>query len=344
MGLVAAVAMVTALVLSSSRAGHLALFAGVVVMLATASRQIRRCKILLAVFSLITVVIVVLWGGGSTEKWAAIFSGDDVGTQVRWWIWRASIAMALEHPVGGVGLGNFAYWAPQYMGGAAVAYHNAAATYHAHFDLLELVCETGALGLLFPGWLLSRYRIRCNYAFFGAVVLAIFSCLYPTWASVPHALAALLLVGMNLGGRSENSVRVQSRLSGRAIWSFVGGMILICALLHTAVALRPSFLLRRAEDAHLAGEDAESAYRAATTGLGFRGEAHESFGIYLLERGNRAGALQEFFSARKELDTGRLYKLLSTTSAALGYHDLARDFEKEELLRWPWVEKNIDYP
>jgi len=339
--LAAGIVMFAALVLSESRAGQLAFLAGGLVLAGSFRPRSARWAIPALGALLALTCLAIALGGGSVEKWTGTLSEGDTGVQVRLWIGRAALAMAAVNPMSGLGLGNFAYWAPQFMGAAAGEYANDATTYHAHFDLLELFVETGVLGFLFLGWLFSRFRLRSRVALAGLVALAVFSCGYPAWASLPHALAAVLLLGMNL--RPELSRPSPSR---RRMWFPLAVTVTICAAAsaHVATALWPSYLLRRAEDAHLAGEESTAAYRKAIAGLGFRGEAREGLGLYLLGQGDGEGAWEQLDAARREVDTGRLYYLLYRAAIMRGDLPAAEAMKEAGIARWPWAASRFDTP
>ncbi len=313
--------MAVAFLYSASRGAHVALLVGLAVYLVAHRPPWRPSLPKGAAGVLLFGLLCVVAGAPSLSKWAMTFQPGDVGVAVRGWIWHASVAMFWEQPFLGVGMGNFSYGLPPYLGLPSEAVPDRVTVYHAHLDLLELLCEVGGLGILLLSGQLYRLRRVSSGAAAGTMTLVVFSCFHPMWASAPHALAFLLLLGMNMApGPVPLPV---TRVPVRATRVLMAGILLGGAVLHGVTTLGPSFLLRRAEDRHLAGIPAEEAYRSAIAGPGYRGEAHESFGIYRLTQGDGQGAWQSFQAARRELNTGRLHLLMGMTAQQLGWEEVA---------------------
>jgi len=185
----------TALVLSNSRGGILAMLAQVVVaaMLLTSGEFVKRdlggnkflqSKLvrLILLSSLVLVLSVgALWVGGdrlvsSFGEASREFNPDAYdlrGGATRNEIWRASWKMFTAHPIFGVGLGG--YWA------AITAYHDASGVLtpqEAHNDYLELLSSGGLVGFAIGIWfVVSTFRavnvnLRSNDRFQRAVCFA----------------------------------------------------------------------------------------------------------------------------------------------------------------------------
>jgi O-antigen ligase len=82
--------------------------------------------------------------------------GGDLGRALagRDWIWSTAVAMAGEHPVNGVGVRGFrhAYAAHSGAGDPWVDPETGTGAAHAHQLILELMTETGTIGLLLWAW------------------------------------------------------------------------------------------------------------------------------------------------------------------------------------------------
>ncbi|MGZ8256976.1 MAG: Wzy polymerase domain-containing protein [Gallionella sp.] len=170
--------------------------------------QFRRLKIygvlLLAGFALMHLVVqlpIVANAGDQLNTLNRLFA-EDVGTRsIRAYLWQEGIAVFMQTPVLGVGLGQFALQhfqlQPQQGTGVAGLYT------HAHNLIFQLAAETGSVGVALllaslGAWLWSLRRVSWTaahwwlYAALG--VLAIHSLLeYPLWYSYFLALAALLI-------------------------------------------------------------------------------------------------------------------------------------------------------
>ncbi|MBL7647127.1 MAG: O-antigen ligase family protein [Candidatus Hydrogenedentes bacterium] len=270
------------------------------------------------------------------SKWRGLFSDADVGGNVRRWILGASLSLLGEHPLAGCGLGHFAREIPVWLGHQALLDArgaNALLTDHAHMDLLEWLCETGLAGAIGVLWVISSLRFKSPVALCGLISLAVFSLTHPAFHSAPHALVGVALYTMNLRNRPE-AAACTSRARGLSIG--VAGGAMAGAAIFFATVFYPSAVLRRAEDAHLAGGDARADYEAATRAWGYHPDAHESYGIYAYERGDFSLAREHLMRARPGLETGRVYQLLALVATARGDSAGACGWYGACLARWPW--------
>jgi O-antigen ligase len=135
--------------LSYSRAGvAMGLLASLVILgahaLSPALRGPRRRARTLAVALVVLAAAalpVAMRGTGRLATAPEDVSRELAGDAGRPAVWRATVAMAIDHPVLGTGLGTFGQVFPRYRGdGAQLAYA------HAHQDYLEWISETGLLG------------------------------------------------------------------------------------------------------------------------------------------------------------------------------------------------------
>jgi O-antigen ligase len=185
----------TALVLSNSRGGILAMFAQVVVaaMLLISGQFAKRdlagyeflqskwIRFVLLVSLVLVLSIGAVWVGGdrlvsSFGETSREFNPDATaprGGATRNEIWRASWKMFTAHPIFGVGLGG--YWT------AITAYHDASGVLtpqEAHNDYLELLSSAGLVGLAIGVWFLvsvfkaARINLRANDRFQRSVCFA----------------------------------------------------------------------------------------------------------------------------------------------------------------------------
>lgn len=327
------------LLLTESRGGLAAALAGLCGLFALRAVPARALAVGVVGFVLLGAAFYFSLGLAPWDKWLGLWGGGDTGGNLRRWVARASLALLEEHPVAGCGLGNYARAIPLWLGACAPeggAGANTLTTYHAHLDLLEWIGETGLAGLLGVVWMLSRLRLRFPATLCGLVAAFVFSLAHPAFYSAPHALAALLLYAMNV----EPGPPPLGAASPRTFLRLTRAVPLVLAVGGSAVFVAtdfyPSFLLCRAEDRHLAGEEAAEDYERAIRAWGFHPDAHESYGIYCYERGRFTAALHQFHLARQGMDTGRIYQLLAMTSAALGDGAGACHWYGECAARWPW--------
>lgn len=68
--------------------------------------------------------------------------GDELGSRIRWDFWKAGLTMIQNHPITGIGLGNFTAYSNMFIAGAGRRHGMACNT------LLEVAAELGIPGLL----------------------------------------------------------------------------------------------------------------------------------------------------------------------------------------------------
>lgn len=329
-----------ALVLSGSRSAWLAAAAGMVAALAMAPPQSgKRALMAFTCVALGVIAGAIPTGSEPLERIQDSFGDSDTGGRIRLWVWAGTTRMILDHPVLGVGPGNFAYWSPSYLGAVVSSpeghryLHNEIHTLHAHSEPLELLAETGVIGLLFLFWLMARLRWTQGAAWGGAGAIVVVSLFNATLHSIPHAAAAILLLAMIL--RDSFTTGSKSEPAGALRWTPIFLSVLIAAA-HLYLVVIPSHRLAAAEDAHLRGEeDAATLYpRAIQHALGAP-YAREEYGLYLLDRGLFPEALAALKSSESGLDTGRLHLLLGLVSESLEQWEEAEYRYLACLARWP---------
>ena len=143
----------TALVLSNSRGGILAMLVQIVsAALLLSWRSLSALRVVLLVVLVAGVLFGTLWVGG--DRLASNFGNatrelnpDEAAGVSRNEIWRATLKMFAAHPIAGVGLGG--YWI------GITAYHDASGLMtpqEAHNDYLELLSSGGVIGFAIGVW------------------------------------------------------------------------------------------------------------------------------------------------------------------------------------------------
>jgi O-antigen ligase len=327
------------LVLSGSRSAWLAAAAGAALVLAQrGSRRARWGRLVAVVLLGVLPAVVIAWPR-PLERITATFSAGDVGGPARLWFWDGTMRMIQDAPVLGLGLGQFPYHSPGYLGAALAApggnrhYHNELHTEHAHNVLLELLAETGVVGLCFALWLLGRILWRGSRTSWPALAaLGVFALFNAAAHSLPFALAGLLLLAQPLASRvplaAPSTARPRHRLA-------LAALCLAVVLLRLWTVQVPSVLLTRAEDAHLRGEPCEPRYHRALAWPWPNAEAHEGLAIASIEAGRPARARVELTHALRGLDTGRVHLLLGEVALACGDTRSAVAALETCLHRWP---------
>jgi O-antigen ligase len=195
-------------------------------------------------------------------------------------LWRRTLALYDDHPLVGIGPGNFAVLFPRHAEPNASedgVLSPAAVPRRAHNDLLERLAESGPLGL--AAWLAlyaalgaaALRRARADRSDGGAAacagaLAAFFGC---GLTGFPFAMpATLFLFGVALGllavdGPPPAAVPARNHgpaaLAGAAL---LGAVVVVAAGWWSARSLEASYCLARAEAALAAGDSAGNAVRA----------------------------------------------------------------------------------
>ena len=172
----AAVVLGVALVLTASRGGVAAAVAGLLAVgvLTLTGRVRSRVAVGLAASVGVFVAYMAWLGAGALAARVAVLAQEPFG-DLRWGVWRAAFRVVAEAPVLGVGLGTFQ--------DAIIAYRPTGLSDrfyvdYAHNDYLQLLTETGVLGLLILGWaavvwlgfVVGRWRDRQDVLVRGLVM------------------------------------------------------------------------------------------------------------------------------------------------------------------------------
>ena len=328
------------LILSESRTAWLATAAGVAVCIPWRGPRRKTTLYALAFMTLGLLCAAILTWPRPLERMSQTLREGDVGGRARLWFWDGAARMIRDHPIAGVGLGNYAYFSPWYQGEALRGpqgsrhYHNELHTVHAHSEALELLAETGFPGLLCGLWFLARLLRLRGRVWGGLAALLVFSCFNAALHSAPHALGGLLLAAV-LFGKQAAAFPASPLALSRAPWRWRHVMLaaaLAAGFWWTVYA--PSRLLRAAEDVHVAGGDPRALYARAIAHPWPNAQAREEYGMALLDAGCADEAYAQLL-AREGLDTGRLYLLLGSAALRRSDNDAARLWLAASLDRWP---------
>jgi len=164
----------TALVLSNSRGGILAMLVQIVsAALLLSSRSLSVLRAVLLVVLVVGVLLGTFWVGGDRlasnfENASRELNPIEAAGVSRNEIWRATLKMFAAHPIAGVGLGG--YWI------GITAYHDASGLMtpqEAHNDYLELLSSGGLIGFAIGVWfaVVVIREARRNFSFDGSSYL-----------------------------------------------------------------------------------------------------------------------------------------------------------------------------
>lgn len=354
------------LLLSQSRSAWLAAALGLVWLIYRHRNEIPWARILEAttlrwLFPVVGLLLLLAFSqfGALSERIAQTFSESDTGGRLRLWFWEGALHMIADHPLVGVGLGNFAYWSPQYLAEALHSpwlveshMHNTIHTLHAHSDLLEFLAEFGLLAiplLLAIGVALHRGKLLWRPVTVAFLALALIN---PLFRSIPHLLFLALYWLSNArqvetatdASKAPPSIGKANRYA-RALP--VAAMALWIAT-HTIVVMIPSNRLTQAEDAHLAmlhteapdlaaplAEEAREAYLRCIEWPVRRPQAWENFGKLELLLGDYQAAWTYLQAATKSLDSGSVHWHAAQAALHLGKVEAAQEHLLACLYRWP---------
>lgn len=293
---------------------------------------------------LLTVVVGILLAILLTypyliERITQSFSKDDVGFRVRLWVYDGTIRMFISHPILGVGFGNFYYWSPKYLAQAlhssygGIHIRNELLTLHAHNDLLELLAETGILGLamICIFYFLWLFIYKKSYVWIAFVLISFFN---PIIISASHLVIAFLSL-FNSEEEELNKIKIGGiwlKRNWRYIICFVGCLVVI--FLSYALWI-PDYKLRQAEKSLILGQDCIKQYqelvnsRFATFSM-FEGYAHA-----LMKKGDYEAAYKVLKKSLTKTDSGQVYLLLGQCAQKLGKKEESKQWYEEYLYRFP---------
>lgn len=149
--LFAAAVMTLTVVFSRSRGGMIGLAAELVFVCLLLFRTQRSRRGTLAFFGGIAIIVAMVFSLGSDKMFERFAETHD---QYRLQIYRDSLKMAVQKPVLGYGLGTFSTVYPAHRSFYTDLFVN-----HAHNDYLEMLVDTGLIGLgLFVWFMVGVYR------------------------------------------------------------------------------------------------------------------------------------------------------------------------------------------
>ncbi len=320
-----------------------------------------------AVAGLVALVMAItLWmtPEATLHRVITAFKIEDRGVQTRLWMWHGTLDMILDAPILGVGLNNYGYWSPRYLGVSVQGpggNQHILGEFHAdqpHSEPLRLLAETGLAGIACWFWMGARVvrailsetgRGPSQGPALGALLALIaFALFNGPFDSPPHAFAGLLLVGILLQVKvgtvtSFMNQRPPRPDTTRSYWKSLAHKrgycpyfyaLALSAFLIAAVHI-PSYLLRAAEDAHLGPQADISRYAHAVNYPWPNALAHKEYGFALAEAGLDDEANRELVAALRGLDTGDIYLALAILSAKRGDREETYRWAAECLTRWP---------
>lgn len=338
---IALVALLIVLIISQSRSAWLAAFIGTtccVPYLRLKRSSLAKIAIVGVLAASVAVAILSRNGDGKIRN---TLSENDVGATARVWYWDGTMRMIRDHALVGVGLGNFNYWSPYYLGEALHEnanrrrFQNEAHAVHAHSDVLEILAESGVVGLLCVLWMCWRMR-RCRGPEWGGVIaLGVYSLANATYTMPAHSLAALMLMASML---SAQVPRRPGDCSGRKDSVFfslaLSTSCIALGLFTTVTTLIPSYRLELALNAKKNEQQAHELFEQAIAGPWPSYSAHEEYGLFLLDYERYEEARAPLQIAAKGIDTGRIHYLSAV--AARETHDLKAAQKEFEGCVWRW--------
>jgi O-antigen polymerase len=274
------------------------------------------------------------------------FSAEDVGGRIRLWIWDGTLRMFADSALIGAGWGNFRFWSPSCLAEALQAPYghlhlaNELQAVQAHSEPMQLLAEGGMVAAALLFWFLGRLVQACRRArrelrpalIGGLAVLCTFSLFNDPWHAAPHALAALLLAAALLAAPLAEPAPPQEPRRSRWPWALIALALL---LLNTWTTYLPSYLLARAEKAHVTGQDPLTAYARAVSYPWEQPRAREQYALALLEHAKAQEATTQLHLAVQGQDTGQVHLYRALAAAALGDTASARSAFAECLHRFP---------
>lgn len=324
-----------ALLVSGSRSAWLAALLGLAVSLGRPKVPFRRVAIVSVVVIAVTLASVLIAPEATVQRAKQTFHHTDEGRDTRWWLWRAGLRMFGNAPLMGLGLGQYAYWSPRYLGdhitetGRVPGFDIERHADHPHSELVKIFAETGLVGAVCWIWMLSRLLKRHSPWNGSLVAFAVFALFNGPFQSAAHSGTAVVLAAMLLTGE-DRRIR-PSRWAGPIL-------VILTAMVSTFeiwAVIIPSHVRQQADDAHLAGQPALDTYARLTRHPWPSAAAHRGYAIALADAHRERAAYAEFLRALDGLDTGDIYLGLAIIAYRQDNMDAARQWALECLRRWP---------
>ncbi|MBL4659027.1 MAG: O-antigen ligase family protein [Alcanivoracaceae bacterium] len=134
----------------------------------------RRFQLLMKASVIAIVIIASLWlispeFQQRIDRSMKIFDGSEAGIDFaladRLSIWQTSLRMIEQHPINGIGAHAFRKAYPQFAGDDDIWQQQGGVGMHAHHWILEILAETGLMGLIFMSFAIFKLFIfvRNNY-------------------------------------------------------------------------------------------------------------------------------------------------------------------------------------
>ncbi|MCX5772254.1 MAG: O-antigen ligase family protein, partial [Candidatus Hydrogenedentes bacterium] len=115
-GLAGILLLAPALLISGSRSAWLAALAGVCMVAPHLEWRPRRLAAAAIVAAAAVGATAYLAPEATVSRVRSAFAAKDEGRDSRVWLWKAGHGMFRDFPLMGMGLGNYAYWSPSYLG------------------------------------------------------------------------------------------------------------------------------------------------------------------------------------------------------------------------------------
>ncbi|MFP6583295.1 MAG: O-antigen ligase family protein [Candidatus Hydrogenedentota bacterium] len=297
--------------------------------------------------------MVLITPGPTIERILHTFSLEDVGYNVRVWIWAGSVNLISDHPFIGIGPGDFPYMSPKAL--ADVLHEangfrfqsNTVHTWLTHSTPLELIVEFGVGGwAICAGWITMLIRGRKGMLWGGAIAFTVYAALNSVQTSAPHMLIGLMLFA-SLPSTKWITRTSEERGGGRVAKLVISTTAGLLILIHIGGILLPDHLHAQARSLYRAGDESDTTiatYEQASEYRYASPHVHLELGISKLfatglapaeQPTNLESAHAHLLRAHEQLDTGELHLLLGQSFLRLGDTTTAIEHTRLGVYRWP---------
>ena len=329
--------------ISGSRSGWLAAIIGCLCILPYRSINASHWQLLPMV--IVVIVGVFLFSPETTiDRITQSLSMEDIGFQVRRWIWIGAWELVLDYPLLGVGPGNFQYFSPEYMGLALTSdldktlYSNQIHTLYTHSTPLDLLVDFGMIGAaICVAWVYALIRYRASAVWGGAVAFSVYAFVNSVGPNTAHVIAGLLLF-MTLKEGAEPSNKVAGTRQSNLYRGVPLVIVTLLSIGYISWIYIPSQQWAAARSAYIKQEEQTSiivAYKKAVSTPHVYPQVLAEFG-YLTQHGDPEGALVHMQQAAEELDTGEIHFALSQAYLDLDRPEKAAFHAEMGVMRWPY--------
>ena len=352
----AIVPMYICLMMTYGRGAWISLFISILLIAVIIGRRrftIQRRRWVLTALTVIILVTVLFSLSGPLQRrgltiasqMSTLFEQRTETVAGRWLTWQVCGSMMKDYRLLGIGLGNFKFRYPDYLGvflsdEKGVSYRAyASRKLRAHNDYLQVGVEMGLVGAVVLGWCICTFLIvgvpslrRVERERFplvagmvgGILAISIYALIFFPFQVSTIGLSFFLIMALLSGEVSHGKVKTFSfsRLTSRRKFILIEAIVIL-AIFFSTIATRPlvADVYYRRGLTHVRNNELHQAMANYLKGLSWdpdRGELHFEAGYVELTKTYYDKAIEEFQKSLKTLNSELIYYHMANAYAKKG--------------------------